>query len=178
MTPGSELCMKINMLSPVRWLRHVLHTLAYNLANFMRTLALPQEVKQWSLVTDDVAQQARQDRRQGGAPRPVRDLPACGSGGPEGAVHRDPAADRATASQTGTDMTRSRVTDDPLRQRTRRELRLEARLRRSSATDTSALTGPRLKNPAKPPKIARELKADRRGSTVFDLEGRHLGYVG
>jgi hypothetical protein len=29
-----------------------------------------------------------------------------------------------------------------------------------------------------PPKIARELKADRRGSTVFDLEGRHLGYVG
>jgi hypothetical protein len=75
-------------------------------------------------------------------------------------------------------MTRSRVTDDPLRRRTRRELRLEARLRRSSATDTSALTGPRLKNPAKPPKIARELKADRRGSTVFDLEGRHLGYVG
>lgn len=28
-----------------------LHTLAYNLANFMRTLALPQEVKQWSLTT-------------------------------------------------------------------------------------------------------------------------------
>src|SRR5512147_3083845 len=92
-----------------------------------------------AVVTDDVAQQARQDRCQGGAPRPVRDLPACGSGGPEGAVHRDPAADRATASQTGTDMTRSRVTDDPLRRRTRRELRLEARLRRSSATDTSAL---------------------------------------
>src|SRR5512132_557218 len=28
-----------------------LHTLAYTLANFMRTLALPQEVKQWSLTT-------------------------------------------------------------------------------------------------------------------------------
>ena len=28
-----------------------LHALAYNLANFMRTLALPQEVKQWSLTT-------------------------------------------------------------------------------------------------------------------------------
>jgi hypothetical protein len=28
-----------------------LHTLAYNLANFMRTLALPQQVKQWSLTT-------------------------------------------------------------------------------------------------------------------------------
>jgi hypothetical protein len=28
-----------------------LHTLAYNLANFMRTLALPEEVEQWSLTT-------------------------------------------------------------------------------------------------------------------------------
>ena len=28
-----------------------LHALAYNLANFLRTLALPQEVEQWSLTT-------------------------------------------------------------------------------------------------------------------------------
>jgi len=28
-----------------------LHTLAYNLANFMRTLALPTEVEHWSLTT-------------------------------------------------------------------------------------------------------------------------------
>ncbi len=28
-----------------------LHALAYNLANFMRTLALPKEVEQWSLTT-------------------------------------------------------------------------------------------------------------------------------
>jgi DDE family transposase len=28
-----------------------LHTLAYNLANFMRTLALPQSVEHWSLTT-------------------------------------------------------------------------------------------------------------------------------
>ena len=28
-----------------------LHALAYNLANFMRTLALPEEVEQWSLTT-------------------------------------------------------------------------------------------------------------------------------
>jgi hypothetical protein len=34
--------------SPVRL--H-LHTLAYNLANFMRTLALPQSVEHWSLTT-------------------------------------------------------------------------------------------------------------------------------
>ena len=118
----------------------------------MRTLALPQEVKQWSLTTlrNKLVKIGAKVVRHG---RYVT-FQFVGSGGPEGAVHRDPAADRATASQTGTDMTRSRVTDDPLRQRTRRELRLEARLRRSSATDTSALTGPRLKNPAKPPKIA------------------------
>jgi Transposase DDE domain group 1 len=28
-----------------------LHALAYNLANFLRTLALPQEVEHWSLTT-------------------------------------------------------------------------------------------------------------------------------
>lgn len=28
-----------------------LHTLAYNIANFLRTLALPKEIEQWSLTT-------------------------------------------------------------------------------------------------------------------------------
>jgi hypothetical protein len=28
-----------------------LHTLAYNLANFLRTLALPREIESWSLTT-------------------------------------------------------------------------------------------------------------------------------
>ena len=32
-------------------MRLQLHALAYNLANFMRTLALPDEVKQWSMTT-------------------------------------------------------------------------------------------------------------------------------
>ena len=32
-------------------MRLQLHALAYNLANFMRTLALPQEVEHWSLTT-------------------------------------------------------------------------------------------------------------------------------
>ena len=31
---------------------------------------------------------------------------------------------------------------------------------------------------AEPPEIARGLNAARQGSTIFDLEGRHLGYVG
>ena len=30
---------------------HQFHALAYNLANFLRTLALPEEVEQWSLTT-------------------------------------------------------------------------------------------------------------------------------
>ena len=32
-------------------MRLQLHALAYNLANFLRTLALPEEVAQWSLTT-------------------------------------------------------------------------------------------------------------------------------
>ena len=32
-------------------MRLQLHALAYNLANFLRSLALPQEVEQWSLTT-------------------------------------------------------------------------------------------------------------------------------
>jgi acyl-CoA synthetase (AMP-forming)/AMP-acid ligase II len=33
------------------YLQHFAHALAYNLANFMRTLALPEAVKQWSLTS-------------------------------------------------------------------------------------------------------------------------------
>lgn len=32
-------------------MRLPLHALAYNLANFLRTLALPEEIKHWSLTT-------------------------------------------------------------------------------------------------------------------------------
>ena len=32
-------------------MRLQLHALAYNLANFLRTLALPEQVKQWSMTT-------------------------------------------------------------------------------------------------------------------------------
>jgi hypothetical protein len=41
-----------------------LHALAYNLGNFLRTLATPEPIKDWSL-TD-------QDRREGGEPRSLR----------------------------------------------------------------------------------------------------------
>jgi len=36
---------------PANAVRLQLHALAYNLANFMRTLALPEAVKQWSLTS-------------------------------------------------------------------------------------------------------------------------------
>ena len=47
-----------------------LHALAYNLGNFMRTLALPKEVG--ALVDDDVARQAGEDRGQGSPTWPLR----------------------------------------------------------------------------------------------------------
>jgi hypothetical protein len=58
-------------------------TLAYNLVNFMRTLALPQEVKHWSLTTlrDTLVRSGAN-----GAPRPVRDVPASRSGRSKDAV--------------------------------------------------------------------------------------------
>ena len=72
-----------------------LFALAYNLANFLRSLALPREVKQWSLTS--LAREAGQDRRPDRAPRAVRGFPARRGGGAAGAVRRDPAQDRPFA---------------------------------------------------------------------------------
>ena len=74
-----------------------LHALAYNLANFLRTLALPRGGR--ALVADDAAREAGQDRRQGRAPRPLRGVPAGRGGGAAGAVRRDPAPDRSSCGQ-------------------------------------------------------------------------------
>ena len=75
-----------------------LHALAYNLANFLRSLALPQEVEQWSLTT--LAREAGQDRRPDRAARALRGLPARRGRRAEGAVRRDPAPDRPAARIT------------------------------------------------------------------------------
>jgi len=45
---------------------------AYNLGNFMRTLAMPEAAEPWSLTS---LREADQDRREGGEPRSLRDLP-------------------------------------------------------------------------------------------------------
>ena len=50
-----------------------LHALAYNLGNFMRTLAMPKNGG--AVVTDEFAGEADQDRRQGGQPRPLCHVP-------------------------------------------------------------------------------------------------------
>jgi hypothetical protein len=41
----------VMLLRAANAVRLQLHALAYNLANFMRTLALPEAVKQWSLTS-------------------------------------------------------------------------------------------------------------------------------
>ena len=69
-----------------------LHALAYNLGNFMRTLALPKEGG--TLVADDATREAGEDRCQGGQPWSVRHLPDSRSRGPKGPVSGNPAADR------------------------------------------------------------------------------------
>src|SRR3954447_5368801 len=51
-----------------------LHALAYNLGNFMRTLALPKVAEPWSLTS--VREKADQDGREGRQPPPLRHLPA------------------------------------------------------------------------------------------------------
>ncbi len=51
-----------------------LHVLAYNMGNFLRTLALPDENR--ALVDDHDAREADQDRCQGGPARSVRHIPA------------------------------------------------------------------------------------------------------
>jgi hypothetical protein len=70
------------------WVRLQLHALAYKLANFLRTLALPEEIEHC-----DAAREVGQDRRQDHAPRPLRRLPAGRGGGASGVVRRHPAPD-------------------------------------------------------------------------------------
>ena len=76
-----------------------LHALAYNLANFLRTLALPDEMASWSLTTH--ARQGGEDRREGHRPRPLRRLPDGRGRGAARPVPPHPRHDRRSAT-TGT----------------------------------------------------------------------------
>jgi Transposase DDE domain group 1 len=76
-----------------------LHALAYNLGNFLRTLATPEPIKDWSLTT--LKREAHQDRREGRQPRPLCRLPYGRGRNSENSVRRYHAADRGTAATTG-----------------------------------------------------------------------------
>ena len=65
-----------------------LFALAYNLANFLRRLALPRDVKHWSLTT--LTREADQDWGQGDAALEVRDVPTGRGGGDAELVRGDP----------------------------------------------------------------------------------------
>jgi hypothetical protein len=73
-----------------------LHALAYNLANVLRTLALPGEVERSSLTT--LREKVVKIGAKGDRPRPLRDLPDGGGGGAERAVRPHLGADREAAA--------------------------------------------------------------------------------
>jgi hypothetical protein len=72
-----------------------LHALAYNLANFLRTLALPGEVERWSLTS--LREKVVKIGSQGDRPRALRDLPDGGGGGPARTVRAHPRSNREAA---------------------------------------------------------------------------------
>jgi Transposase DDE domain group 1 len=79
-----------------------LHALAYNLGNFVRTLAIPKMAQPWSLTSP--AREADQDRRKGRQSRALRDLPDGRSSGAATDVRRHPVADRPAARNASTRM--------------------------------------------------------------------------
>jgi hypothetical protein len=88
-----------------------LHALAYNLGNFMRTLAIPSG----AVVADQSAREADQDRRQGGQPRSLRHFPVSRSRRATADVPGDPDADHPVAhtacpSMTGLWARKARIT--------------------------------------------------------------------
>ena len=80
-----------------------LHALAYNLGNFMRTLAMPKTVE--SVVADQPAREADQNRREGRQSRPIRHVPARRGRGAAPDVRRNPVADRPAAGTARASMT-------------------------------------------------------------------------
>jgi hypothetical protein len=72
-----------------------LHALAYNLGNFLRTLATPEPIKVWSLTS--LKEKLIKNRREGCQPRPLCRLPDGGGRDSAQSVRRHPAADRGAA---------------------------------------------------------------------------------
>ena len=71
------------------------HALAYNLGNFMRTLAMPKTAEPWSLTS--LREKLAQSRCEGHQPRPLRHLPDGRRRGVATDVRRHPIVDRPAA---------------------------------------------------------------------------------
>ena len=76
-----------------------LHVLAYNIGNFMRTLAMPKAAEPGSLTS--LREKADQDRRQDRQPWPLRHLPIGRGRGVAADVPGNLDADRPTAGTAG-----------------------------------------------------------------------------
>ena len=75
-----------------------LHALAYNLGNFLRALAAPEPIKDWSLTS--LKEKADQDRREDRQPLPLCRFPDGRSRHSENSLCRHPTADRGVAADT------------------------------------------------------------------------------
>jgi hypothetical protein len=75
-----------------------LHALAYNLANFIRTLATPRTAE--PVVADQPAREADQDRREGRQSRALRHVPDGRGRGAAADVRRHPVVDHRAAGAT------------------------------------------------------------------------------
>ena len=127
--------MQTQVFSSANAVRLQLHVLAYNLGNFMRTLAMPKTAKPWS--ADQPAREADQDRRQGCQPRPLRHIPNCRGRGAAPDVPGNPVDDSPVAGAARTSMTRG---SGQMRQTTAAEVRLDhGEAACSSATRPSVL---------------------------------------
>ncbi len=83
-----------------------LHALAYNLGNFMRTLAMPRGGR---AVADEPQGKAHQDRREGGAPWPLRGVPVGRGRSAAANIPGHSAAHRGTATAAGPSVRHSTV---------------------------------------------------------------------
>jgi hypothetical protein len=98
-----------------------LRALAYNLGNFMRTLAMPQQTEPWSLKP---AREADQHRHQGRQPWAVRYVSDGRGRGAAADVPGNPVADRPASGAACPGM---RSAGGQMRQTTTSEVRLESR---------------------------------------------------
>ena len=89
-----------------------LDALAYNLANFLRTLALPPEIDQWSMT--HAARAVSEDRCEDRPARPLDHLPDGRGDGLAWVVPADPCSDRRSAAiASGAMLTTFAIHDRP-----------------------------------------------------------------